>query len=161
MESSASEAGGGLEPVLEFMRTLWSLDHALQRASIRMEAALGLRAQQRFVVRILGRLPGLSPAQLAELLHVDRGSITALLKRLEAKELVTRKPDLNDGRRVFLSLTARGRKLDTPTRVSVEHAVASVLERTTSADLAAVKRVLSRLVMALDQVAEGNAGSSD
>jgi DNA-binding MarR family transcriptional regulator len=143
-----------LEPVLEFMRTLWALDHALHSASIRMEAALGLTAPQRFVVRILGRLANVSPAMLADMLHVDRGSISALVKRLEARALVMRRPDSTDGRRVFLSLTARGRKLDVPARTSVEHAVASVLRRTTASDLAAVKRVLGRLVSALDQVGE-------
>jgi DNA-binding MarR family transcriptional regulator len=143
-----------LEPVLEFMRVLWALDHALHSASIRMEAALGLTAPQRFVVRILGRLTNVSPAMLADMLHVDRGSVSALLKRLQARALVTRRPDATDGRRVFLSLTARGKKLDVPTRTSVEHAVASVLQRTTASDLAAVKRVLGRLVSALDEVGE-------
>ncbi len=154
MEREADPRAHALEPVLEFMRSLWAFDHALHRASIRMEAALGLTAQQRFVVRILGKLGRISPAQLAELLHVDRGSVTALLKRLEARSLLTRRPDLDDGRRVHLSLTARGRKLDVPARVSVEQAVASVLERTSPADLAAVRRVLARLVAALDALGD-------
>jgi DNA-binding MarR family transcriptional regulator len=152
MERDADDAAHALEPVLEFMRSLWAFDHALHRASIRMEAALGLTAQQRFVLRILGKLGRISPAQLAELLHVDRGSVTALLKRLEARQLVGRRPDLEDGRRVHLSLTARGRKLNAPAPISVEHAVASVLQRTSSADLAAVRRVLGRLVAALDEL---------
>ena len=143
-----------LEPVLEFMRSLWAFDHALHRASIRMEATLGLTAQQRFVVRMLGRLPGLRPAQLAELLHVDRGSVTALIKRLEARGFARRRPDQSDGRSVRLSLTARGAKLDAPARVSVEHAVASVLSRTSAKDLAAVRRVLVRLVTALEELGE-------
>ena len=139
------------------MRSLWAFDHALHRTSSRMEAALGLTAQQRFVVRILGKLGRVSPAQLAELLlHVDRGSVTALLKRLEARTLVTRRLDLDDGRRVHLSLTARGRKLDVPARMGVEQAVASVLERTSPADLAAVRRVLARLVAALDGLGEAD-----
>lgn len=146
------------EPVLEFMRSLWAFDHALHRASIRMEAALGVTAQQRFVVRILGKLGRISPAQLASLLHVDRGSVSALLKRLEARELVARRPDLKDGRRVQVSLTARGRKLDVPAHVSVEHAVAAVLERTSAADLAAVRRVLGRLVAALDALGAADKG---
>jgi DNA-binding MarR family transcriptional regulator len=152
MKRSAAGVGHHIAPVLEFMRSLWALDHALHKASIRMEAALGLTAPQRFVIRILGALPRLTPAQLAELLHVDRGSVTALLKRLEAKELVARSPDDQDGRRVLLSLTSSGRKLNRPARVSVEHAVASVLERTSPAELATVRRVLGRLVTALEDL---------
>ena len=152
MKQDAEGRGHQIAPVLEFMRGLWALDHALQKASIRMETALGLTAPQRFVIRILGALPGLTPADLAELLHVDRGSVTALLKRLEARELVRRSPDEQDGRRVLLSLTASGRKLNRPARMSVEHAVASVLEKTSAAELAAVRRVLGRLVTELDEL---------
>lgn len=141
-----------IAPVLEFMRNLWALDHALQKTSIRMEAALGLTAPQRFAIRILGALRQLTPAELAELLHVDRSSVTALLKRLEARGLVARAPDHQDGRRVLLSLTARGRKLDRPARISVERAVASALRRTSAAELNAVRRVLGRLVQALDEL---------
>lgn len=152
MKRDARERAPQIAPVLEFMRSLWALDHALQKASIRMEATLGLTAPQRFVIRILGALPRLTPADLAELLHVDRGSVTALLKRLEGRDLVARSPDEQDGRRVQLFLTTRGRKLDRPARVSVEHAVKSVLERTSAADLATVRRVLGRLVAALDEL---------
>jgi DNA-binding MarR family transcriptional regulator len=141
-----------LDPVLDFLRSLWALDHALESASSRMEAVLGLTAQQRLVIRLLGRLPGITPGQLATLLHVDRGSVTAMLKRLEARELIVRKQDEHDRRRVFLSLSARGRKLDAPARISVEHAVAGVLERSTPADVAAVRRILQRLVRALGEV---------
>jgi MarR family transcriptional regulator, organic hydroperoxide resistance regulator len=152
MDPAGNPQAPELEPALEFMRILWSLDHALQRASIRMESRLGVTAQQRFVIRLLGKMAGASPAQLADLLHVDRSSITALLKRLEGRLLVSREPDAHDGRRVRLSLTARGKKLDVPTRASVEHAVATVLAQSTAADIAAVRRVLGRLVAALDDV---------
>ena len=47
---------GAKEPplgaVLDFMRMLWALDHALQSASKRMEANFGLTGPQRLVVRI-------------------------------------------------------------------------------------------------------------
>jgi DNA-binding MarR family transcriptional regulator len=143
-----------LEPVLEFLRSVWALNHAIERTSIRMESALGFTAQQRFVIRLIGHLPGVTPGRLAELLHVDPGSITAVLKRLEQRELVVRTPDPHDKRRVTLALSARGRKLDCPAAISVEQGVQLALQHTTSADLAAVKRVLGRLVAALEEIAE-------
>jgi DNA-binding MarR family transcriptional regulator len=152
MERESEREAEELDPVLEFLRSIWALKHAFERASIRMEEVLGLTAQQRFVIRLLGRLPGTTPGALASLLHVDRGSITALLKRLEARELILRKPDSLDRRRVFLSLSARGRKLDVSTPTSVEHAVEKALERSTAADIAAVRRILQRLVNALEEI---------
>jgi DNA-binding MarR family transcriptional regulator len=145
-----------LDPVLEFLRSIWALNHAIERTSIRMESALGLTAQQRFVIRLVGKLPGITPGRLAEFLHVDPGSITAVLKRLEQRELVVRTKDPHDRRRIALTLSARGRKLDAPAPVSVEHAVAVALEQTSAADVAAVKRLVGRLVAALDQISESN-----
>ena len=141
-----------LDPVLDFLRTIWALNHAIGRTSVRMESALGLTAQQRFVVRLVGKLPGVAPAKLAEILHVDRGSITAVLKRLESRGLIRRKPHAEDGRRVSLSLTASGRKLDGPTQTSVEHAVSTALARCSRSDVAAMSRVVAELVSALDEV---------
>jgi DNA-binding MarR family transcriptional regulator len=143
-----------LDPVLEFLRTIWALNHSIERTSIRMESALGVTAQQRFVIRLVGRLPGIAPAELADLLHVDRGSITAVLKRLEARELIVRTPDKEDRRRVSLSLSTRGKKLNLPAATSVEHAVELALEQSSDADVAAVKRLVRRLIAALDQVTD-------
>jgi hypothetical protein len=124
----------------------------MERTSIRMESALGLTAQQRLVIRLVGKLPGIAPAKLAEVLHVDRGSITSVLKRLEARGLIRRKPDEEDGRRVSLTLTASGRKVDVPTPISVEHAVSLALGRCASSDVNAMSRVVAELVRALDEV---------
>ena len=143
-----------LDPVLEFLRTIWALNHALERTSIRMESALGITAQQRFVIRLIGRMPGVTPGELADLLHVDRGSITAVLKRLQARALVSRTPDPADRRRVSLALTARGRKLNVPAAISVEHAVELALEGSPAADMAAMRRLARRLSAALDQVVD-------
>jgi MarR family transcriptional regulator, organic hydroperoxide resistance regulator len=148
-----------LDPVLEFLRAIWALNHSVERTSIRMESALGITAQQRFVIRLIGRLPGVTPGALADLLHVDRGSITAVLKRLEARELVRRTPDSGDRRRVSLALTARGRKLNVPTGVSVERAVELALDQSPVADVAAMKRVVRRLIAALDRVSDDADGA--
>jgi len=153
-EKSRAEDPHELDPALEFLRALWSLEHALERTSVRMETVLGLTAPQRFVIRILGKLETITPGELAGMLHVDPGSVTALVKRLEARGLLARRKDPNDGRRMCLVLTAKGKKLDVPTPISVERAVNDVLASTTASDLAAVRRVLGRLVTRLDEVSE-------
>ena len=48
---------------------------------------------------------------LGERLHLDSGTLTPLLKRLEARGLVTRTRDSADERRVLVSLTDAGRAL--------------------------------------------------
>ena len=48
---------------------------------------------------------------LGERLSLDSGTLTPLLKRLEASDFVARARDVTDERRVRVTLTATGRKL--------------------------------------------------
>jgi DNA-binding MarR family transcriptional regulator len=116
-----------LGAVLDFMRLLWAVDHALQSASKRMESAFGMTGPQRLVVRIVGRFPGISAGRVAEILHVHPSTLTGVLKRLEARAILLRRPDPRDARRALFMLTAKGRKLDTVKTGTVEQAVRRVL----------------------------------
>lgn len=118
-----------LGPVLDFMRALWALDHALQSASKRMEASRGVTAPQRLVVRMVGRFPGISAGEVAEILHLHPSTLTGVLKRLEERGLLERRPDPADGRRALLRLTAGGRRLDRLRDGTVEAAVQRALRR--------------------------------
>ena len=73
-----------LGEVIDFLRLIWRLDHALQQASKRMQSSLGVTGPQRLVIRIVGRFPGLTAGQLAEILHVEL--------RIGAGNLDTRRP---------------------------------------------------------------------
>lgn len=136
------------------MRGVWSLNHALQRASLRMEERLGITAQQRLVLRFVGLMPGVTPGELAKLLYVDRGSVTAVVKRLEARKLIRRTKHAEDGRSVVLSLTERGRRLATPLTLSIEHAARTALRASTPADVAAFHRVVRKIAAALEQACD-------
>ena len=72
---------------------------------------LGLTYPQYLVMLVLWETDGLSVSQLGERLALDSGTLTPLLKRLEASGLVQRLRDAADERRVLLQLTADGRAL--------------------------------------------------
>lgn len=72
---------------------------------------LGLTYPQYLVMLVLWERDGLMVSELGERLALDSGTLTPLLKRLEAAELVTRVRDLEDERRVRVTLTTAGRKL--------------------------------------------------
>src|SRR5205814_10660337 len=82
-----------LGAVLDFMRLLWAVDHALQSASKRMESSFGLTGPQRLVVRIVGRFPGIAAGRIADILHVHPSTLTGVLKRLESRAVLQRRPD--------------------------------------------------------------------
>src|SRR5688572_13463508 len=137
------------DPVLEFLRLMWAVDHELHRVSKAMIGRLGLTAPQRLAVRFVGRRPGLTPGQLAELLHLDPGTVSGIVKRLESSGLVSRVRSGGDTRRMLLTLTAKGQTLNRRRRGTVEAAVRRTLDGISSADLAAASRLLRRLAMNL------------
>ena len=72
---------------------------------------MGLTHPQYLVMLALwGRSP-LSVKELSELLLLDPGTLSPLLKRLEAIELVERKRAPSDERQLAVTLTTKGRKL--------------------------------------------------
>lgn len=140
-----------LGPALEFLERLWALNHALEKLSSNMVGRFGVTAQQRLIIRCLGKYPGLPAGHLAALLHVDPGTISAALRRLETKGLIERRRDQRDQRRAALGLTAKGRKLDRAAPGTVENAVELVLAEADRADLEAAVRVLERLTARLHE----------
>src|SRR5579871_4124610 len=85
-----------LEPALDFMRVLWSIQHSLQRMSKRMESELGVTGPQRLVLRIVGRFPGLSAGELAHIVRLHPSTITGVVQRLVSRGLLERERDPDD-----------------------------------------------------------------
>ncbi len=73
--------------------------------------ALGLTYPQYLVMLALWEGDGLSVSALGERLRLDSGTLTPLLKRLEALGLLRRLRASDDERRVCLTLTPAGRQL--------------------------------------------------
>ena len=112
VEPVEPEGARNLGQVLEFMRSLWALDHQLQSASKRMEAGAGVTGPQRLVLRIVGRFPGISAGEVSQILHLHPSTLTGILRRLSDHGLIERRADPSDARRALLHLTARGRGID-------------------------------------------------
>jgi DNA-binding MarR family transcriptional regulator len=140
-----------LGSALDFLQRLWRLNHALERLSGRMEKKFGVTAQQRLLIRCVGAYPGMTAGQLASVLNVDPGTVSAALRRLAQKKLIERRRDPVDSRRVALGLTPLGRTLDTPAVGTVEAAVAELLASTPSSDVQVVTAALERLTRLVDE----------
>jgi MarR family transcriptional regulator, organic hydroperoxide resistance regulator len=77
---------------------------------------LGLTFPQYLVILELLDGAPLSVGSLGGRLDMDTGTITPLVKRLEAAGLLTRTRDPSDERRVMVDLTSRGRGLEPEVR---------------------------------------------
>ncbi len=149
-----------LTHTLAFMRLLWAVDHGLRSLSKQMQARIGMTGPQRLVLRIVGRFPHVTPSELAELLHLDRGTLSGIVERLATQQLLQRVPHHEDGRSVLLDLTARGRLLDQETSGTVEACVRRALASLPRAKIDAAKEVLEAVARELSKEEERDAGDS-
>lgn len=74
-------------------------------------ARLGLTYPQYLVMLVLWEQAPQSVGALGGRLHLDSGTLTPLLKRMERAGLVTRQRDATDERRVLIGLTEQGASL--------------------------------------------------
>ena len=72
---------------------------------------LGLTYPQYLAMLVLWEKDGLMVSELGQRLYLDSGTLTPLLKRLEASGFITRIRAVEDERRVHITLTSSGRKL--------------------------------------------------
>ena len=90
---------------------LYSASLAMTKLYQPLLKELGLTYSQYIAMLVLWERDALMVSELGERLHLDSGTLTPLLKRLEANGLVARIRATNDERRVHIRLTAKGRQL--------------------------------------------------
>ena len=90
---------------------LYSSSLAMTRIYKPLLAPLGLTYPQYLVMLVLWEVDGLSVSQLGQRLSLDSGTLTPLLKRLEALGHIKRRRASDDERRVDIFLTPQGRQL--------------------------------------------------
>lgn len=106
------------EPAGELLRLdrqlcfpLYAASHLVTRRYRPLLAKLGLTYPQYLVMLVLWEHPIQSVGDLGDQLHLDSGTLTPLLKRMERAALIRRERDPADERRVLVTLTAAGHRL--------------------------------------------------
>ncbi|WP_311223055.1 MULTISPECIES: MarR family transcriptional regulator [unclassified Acidovorax] len=122
---------------------LYSASLAMTKLYKPLLDAIGLTYPQYLVMLTLWERDGLTVSELGERLFLDSGTLTPLLKRLEASGHVSRLRDMQDERRVRITLTPQGRAL----RQQAERIPPCVLESTqcTLPELTALTQQLTTL----------------
>ena len=115
---SAKAPRSRAESRADWLRLDRQLCFALYSASLAMTKLyrpllepLALTYPQYLVMLVLWEGDGIAVSQLGERVALDSGTLTPLLKRLEASNLVRRLRDAADERRVLVQLTPAGRGL--------------------------------------------------
>lgn len=101
---------------------IYSTAHAFNRVYKPLLKRLGLTYPQYLVMLVLWERDDLPVKDIGERLFLDSGTLTPLLKRLEAAELIKRTRGTEDERQVLIALTSRGHALREKAR-AVPHAI--------------------------------------
>lgn len=92
---------------------LYAATNLLQRLYRPLLAPLGLTYSQYLVMLILWERAPVTVGEIGSCLHLDNGTLTPLLKRMERGGFITRNRDPRDERRVLVAPTPQGRELRT------------------------------------------------
>jgi DNA-binding MarR family transcriptional regulator len=150
--------GPDIPPVLDGMDPLaMSVFAAFRRSThlnrqlmIKLMAEKGGHPGAAMVLRVLAGHDGISQRDLADILHVSRPNVTAILQKMEQAGLVERSDDEKDARLTRVTLTPEGRARSEEFR----SAFASFVDTTIGAMPEADARELVRLLDQLSDNAE-------
>ena len=130
---------------------VYSASHAFTRFYKPLLAQLGVTYPQYLVLLTLWEEDGLTVTAIGDRLLLDSGTLTPVLKRLEALGLVTRNRSATDERQVLVRLTERGGEL----RQVAEGFPTEILNASecSGPELDALRRALMGLRKSLDKAA--------
>ena len=143
-----------LPEYLRFVQLLWELDHALNKRSRWMLKHLGITAEQRFMIHLVGLRPGSTPAELARSLRVTPATVTRGVRRLEQAGYVSREADPEDSRKVKLALTPKGRRVEERPEARGEGPVALTLSRSPKSRVDEARQLLEEIIEELRKAAD-------
>ncbi len=94
----------------EILRSLRRITRAIDLYSRQLAGTYGLTGPQLVCLRVIQRAP-VTPSQLAKDVDLSQATVTGIIDRLEAHQLVARQRNADDRRRVTVSLTEAGKAL--------------------------------------------------
>ncbi len=141
-----------LPPEQQLCFAVYAAGQAFTRLYRPLLAPLGLTYPQYLVMLVLWEADGIGVTAIGQRLGLDSGTLTPLLKRLEASGLVERRRSAEDERKVVVTLTVSGRTLEAKAK-TIPEAVACASGRDLKG-VAALRDEIKALTRALDSVGQ-------
>jgi MarR family transcriptional regulator, organic hydroperoxide resistance regulator len=132
---------------------IYSTAHAFNRVYKPLLDRLGLTYPQYLVMLVLWERDDVPVKDIGERLFLDSGTLTPLLKRLEAASLIKRTRSTEDERQVLIALTSQGQALREKAKAVPEAILAASACSLT--ELSAMKNELVTLRDRLNAAADG------
>jgi len=113
---------------------------------------LGITYPQYLVLMVLWEADSATVNEISQKLILQTNTVTPLLKRMEKQGLVTRRRSESDERKVIVTLTGKGRRMQTAAaHIPLELGAALVSEGLGAAEIAALKKQLSTIIDCLNR----------
>jgi MarR family transcriptional regulator, organic hydroperoxide resistance regulator len=135
-----------MDPLFEFVMLVKAGHRVLERQINEAMRPLGLTGPQAEAITVIGEAEPLSLSELGGLLIAEAGHPSRLVDRLVAAGLVGRRAADDDRRRIELSLTAQGRRVEKQVRALREQMLEAGREVAGERDLEPVLDALRELV---------------
>ena len=151
--------GAGDMPLLlsnQLCFAVYSTAHAFNRFYKPLLERLGLTYPQYLVMMVLWEEDGMAVKEIGERLFLDSGTLTPLLKRIEAAGLIRRTRSTEDERQVIVALTPQGEALKDKARSLPLSILAA--SQCSVAELAALKKEVEQLRDKLNAAVEEQVG---
>lgn len=155
VNATAQRKAGGPAPNPLFLRDdelelgidlLEAAHRALLAEPDRRLASLGLSRNHQRLLHVVARQPGITMARLQGTVKLSKQSLSRLLKELEARDLIVRRPDRRDRRQRPIHLTARGSELDEELNQNLQQRMAAAYRSAGARAVAGFHEVLSGLL---------------
>lgn len=104
-----------------------------------------------YYIRMMKRC---TSSELAQLFHVNKSAISALITRLEEKNLIYRERNHSDRRLVHLSLTEEGEALFQESNKKIHDVVAGFISQFSDEEIESFMKTYEKLALILDQAIE-------
>ena len=145
-----AKTGPEAEDVTAIVQSLRRMIRAIELYSQDVQRNFGLTGPQLWTLKILLRDGPVTPNQLAVALAVDQSSVSSLLRRLEAKGLISRTRMAEDQRSVRIELTSPGRDLALRAPEAAQGRLLHGLNDMAPSRVRALRRSIETLVNAME-----------
>ncbi|MBE9579481.1 MarR family transcriptional regulator [Moraxella sp. K127] len=122
---------------------LYTISKEITRRYTPFLQELDLTYPQYLVMLVLWESDAMSVGEIGEQLHLDSGTLTPLLKRLQSKGLIDRVRCVNDERSVKITLTEQGQAMENQA-VAIPYKMAEQLNLSDD-EVDTLKKIVSKL----------------
>ena len=136
--------------IKEIAEKLYTLDFEYENGFCRLQEEFSVKGEDCVLMWLYRIGTPLYSGDLAKKLSLTSGRIANILRTLEQKKFVTRSTDLNDGRKVLVTLTTAGKKhIEKINKRNVAKR-AEILEALGEGDAAEYLRITQRILQVLN-----------